>query len=78
MFQTTETVLGGILIGRMAKLLGGTTEGGKYGFWLTVSEGSVNPGGEGMVEQLTRRQAVHKGDGTYARTTNIAGTAYGE
>lgn len=32
MFQTTETVLGGILIGRVAKLLGGTTERGEV--WI--------------------------------------------
>lgn len=67
------------MIGRVSKRLGEQLKGRKYGFWLTVSEGSVNPGGEGIVEQLTRcRQGVQKGEGTYARTTNIAGTAYGE
>lgn len=72
-------MLGRILIGKVAKRLGEQLKGRKYGFWFTVSEGSVNPGGEGVVEQLTQcRQAVQKGDGTYARTTNRAGTAYGE
>lgn len=73
------SVLGGIFIGRVAKHLGEQLKGRKYGFWLTVSEGPVNRGGEGMVEPLTPcRQVVQKGDGAYARTTNFAETAYGE
>lgn len=73
------SVLGGIFIGRVAKHLREQLKGRKYGFWLTVSEGPVNRGGEGMVEQNTpHRQVVQKGDGTYVRTTNLAGTAYGE
>jgi len=57
MLLTTETrlllrVLVRSLIGRGTKYLREQQEERDYLFWLTVSEGSVNPSREGLVEQL--------------------------
>lgn len=49
-------VLVRILIGKMTKYREEQLKERDYLFWLTVSEGSVNPGGQGMVEQLTSRR----------------------
>lgn len=58
MLLSTETglllsVLVEILIGRVIKHLGEQQKERDYLFWLTVSEGSLNPCREGLVEQLT-------------------------